>query len=606
MGKLKNCLSSLKFCIMKHAPIIFSFFLVSLSLLLESCSSGKKAYYSGNYYEAVITSTNRLRKDPNHKKSIETLRQAYPLAVQFYDDRAKAALASNAEFKWNAVVDAYTTINVMGDEIRRSPGALQVVPNPANYYAKLDEAKRNAAEEKYAAGIVALQFGTRDKAKLAYTYFKDAHAYIPGYKDVINMMDAALMAATIKVVMEPIPVMARNVQVSAVFFDDKVSEFLHTSSINDFVRFYTRPEVQRTGVTPDHIIQIEFDDYTIGQVYLQEKESVLERDSIVTGTYIAPSGLTSGNRTTQPAAPAPMENSQPVTGNPAPIIPDKPAENPQPVNQSPKEPLPVSDVPPQPSDEAKEPGQPADNKDKSAGQPDKPYDPLEDDFPSDEIKDKDRVTICHIPPGNESARHTLVIAKSALAAHLAHGDFVGACEEGKDKGKPASPGQKGQPDKANDKKPSGNSPKGNDGHAWLTELSSQPMVLLASTNPNMLSTVMMDEHSLFSDTVKIYGRAKATYYHYRKTVTSRGTVNFRIIDARTNAVLRVEKLPGEYVWVSEWATFNGDERALTPEQLSIARQREQVPPQAQDMFILFTQPIYNQLINQISSFYRNY
>lgn len=79
-------------------------------LTYDSCSSGKKAYLHGNYFEAVMTSTNRLRRDSNHKKSIETLREAYPMSVGYYEDRAKAALASNAEFKWNAVVDAYTTI----------------------------------------------------------------------------------------------------------------------------------------------------------------------------------------------------------------------------------------------------------------------------------------------------------------------------------------------------------------------------------------------------------------------------------------------------------------------------------------------------------------
>ena len=110
-------------------------------IALSACSSGKSAFEHGNYYEAVITSVNRLRKNDDHKKSVETLRQAYPMAVTFYEDRAKTSIASNAEFKWSAVVESYATINVMYEEIRRSPGALKVIPNPVNYYAKLDEAK---------------------------------------------------------------------------------------------------------------------------------------------------------------------------------------------------------------------------------------------------------------------------------------------------------------------------------------------------------------------------------------------------------------------------------------------------------------------------------
>jgi hypothetical protein len=38
-----------------------------------------------------------------------------------------------------------------------------------------------------------------------------------------------------------------------------------------------------------------------------------------------------------------------------------------------------------------------------------------------------RVTICHIPPGNASARKTITIGASAWDAHRRHGDHRGAC-----------------------------------------------------------------------------------------------------------------------------------------------------------------------------------
>lgn len=36
-------------------------------------------------------------------------------------------------------------------------------------------------------------------------------------------------------------------------------------------------------------------------------------------------------------------------------------------------------------------------------------------------------TICHIPPGNPAAAHTITIGTPAVAAHMAHGDTSGAC-----------------------------------------------------------------------------------------------------------------------------------------------------------------------------------
>mgnify|MGYP003571917197 CR=1 FL=1 len=43
-----------------------------------------------------------------------------------------------------------------------------------------------------------------------------------------------------------------------------------------------------------------------------------------------------------------------------------------------------------------------------------------------------QVTICHIPPGNPSAAHTITISINALPAHLGHGDTEGACPDGDD------------------------------------------------------------------------------------------------------------------------------------------------------------------------------
>jgi hypothetical protein len=38
-----------------------------------------------------------------------------------------------------------------------------------------------------------------------------------------------------------------------------------------------------------------------------------------------------------------------------------------------------------------------------------------------------QVTICHVPPGNPSNRHTISVGESAVPAHLRHGDYEGPC-----------------------------------------------------------------------------------------------------------------------------------------------------------------------------------
>lgn len=38
--------------------------------------------------------------------------------------------------------------------------------------------------------------------------------------------------------------------------------------------------------------------------------------------------------------------------------------------------------------------------------------------------------LCHIPPGNPNAAHTITVGEAAVPAHLAHGDTEGPCPEG--------------------------------------------------------------------------------------------------------------------------------------------------------------------------------
>jgi hypothetical protein len=38
-----------------------------------------------------------------------------------------------------------------------------------------------------------------------------------------------------------------------------------------------------------------------------------------------------------------------------------------------------------------------------------------------------KVTLCHIPPGNPANAQTITVGQAAVAAHLAHGDYLGEC-----------------------------------------------------------------------------------------------------------------------------------------------------------------------------------
>ncbi|MEZ4297305.1 MAG: hypothetical protein R3B70_20240 [Polyangiaceae bacterium] len=56
------------------------------------------------------------------------------------------------------------------------------------------------------------------------------------------------------------------------------------------------------------------------------------------------------------------------------------------------------------------------------------------------------VTVCHIPPGNPANAHTITVGSSAVPAHLAHGDTLGACDDDGDGGDGGDDGSGGSGD----------------------------------------------------------------------------------------------------------------------------------------------------------------
>lgn len=384
---------------MKSGRLLLSLLSLALTVyFFSACSSGKKAYERGNYYEAVMKSVSRLRSNTDHTKSLEALKSAYPLAIDFFKTQAQNEIASNTAFKWKNAIQSYNAINQMYEAIRQCPGCMKAVPNPVNFYAEIGPLKEKAADESYNAGINSLMKGTRDDAKRAYFNFVDVQNYMPGYKDVVEYLDKSKDVATLKVVVEQIPVPARY-NLSGGFFQDKVEEFLHNNYTEQtFIRFFTPREAQASNLKqPDQYMRLQFDDFTVGNTTLREKEESLSKDSVKVG-------------------------------------------------------------------EAKVDGK----------------------------------------------------------------------------------------------------------------------------------------------VVPVYNTVKAKLFTYRKEVVSTGLLSMVIVDAKTGGVLTHRKFDGSYAWVSQWARFNGDDRALTDQQLALCKQREQQPPGAQDLFLEFTGPIYNQLIPSIRGFYQNY
>ena len=100
-----------------------------------------------------------------------------------------------------------------------------------------------------------------------------------------------------------------------------------------------------------------------------------------------------------------------------------------------------------------------------------------------------------------------------------------------------------------------------------------------------------------------YTKVKATLTTNRREVISQGTLTARIINTVNNRVEEQRNFPGKFVWYNEWASFNGDERALTEQQKKMAKAEPVMPPPQQDLFVEFTKPILNQTVTFVRNYY---
>lgn len=743
-------------------------YLFALIIIIgSSCSSGKSAYENGNYYDAVMTAANRLCRNPGHRKSSKTLCAAYPLALKYHDERVSIAITSNVEFKWREVVQQYTLLQSMYDQIQRCPGSSAVISKPISYQVKLADARQKAAEESYNAGIMALGMGDRANAKKAYYLFVNTNDFVPGYKDVSKRIEQALAMATIKVAVEPIPVVAKNYALDAHYFDSKLNEYLVSNQANEFVKYYKMADAKSQRINPDHIVQLTFEEFSIGQVYVNEKESQVERDSVVVAYTVADTkgnlqstntevpvikpvtGVAVGTTTQNPVNSGETAKTESKTiqteksNEVTPVKTEEKAETKTEVSKSDNTTTPANKT----EDVKVEEKKPIDSDNKDVKTEEKKSDEgnnvavgvgvgvgvgvvasdKSEEKKEDANRAEEQVTICHQPPGNPDERKTLKVPQSALKAHLAHGDVTGDCsaenitekksdskdgdkKEEKSEEKKTETDKKSddknavgvgvaagagvvatdkQDEKSDDKKSDGKEssdkkdektdakPDGSDNgdkneekkenaskaeehvtichqppgkpseRKTLTVPQSAVKAHLAhgdvigecktekkddkgkdkgkdgggegmaslSVNqgtPIMIASVSSDRMwYLFNeeipvDTTKVFGKVKATVRQYEKTITSRGVLNFRILDAKTHAVISEQRMPSESVWVSEWLTYNGDSRALTPEQMNLAKRKEAPAPSNQELFAEFSKPLFDQITNKLVEFYKNY
>jgi hypothetical protein len=254
-------------------------FSIFLLILLISCSTGKKALQKGDYFSAVSKAVERLKSSPENKNAIKVVEDGYPMTLEWSQEEMDLILTSNNNFKWEQAVGLMRQVNQLSDEIRSTPAARKIISNPKTYTSELNMATEKAAYERYNAGLAEMDINTRESARIAYEHFSKADQFVNNYKNSRELMFSAKELATIRVVVQAIPVNTQRYRLSSEFFFNQVFEYLNNQfRPSGFVNFYSPNQAEKEQLqNPDFIVDMEFFDFSVGNLSRLEKEETFEK-----------------------------------------------------------------------------------------------------------------------------------------------------------------------------------------------------------------------------------------------------------------------------------------------------------------------------------------
>lgn len=263
---------------------IFLFCLAGSIVLAYSCSSGYKAYQRGDYYDACMKATEKLRSQPTNQKAQAALLNAYPRMQQNALREIDRQLVSSRPDRYDIIVSLYTQLNRVADAVFYCPKASELIPAPVTYYTEINQTLELAAGMAYNEGIKALQPGTLESARTALQYFIKADKYIPGFRDVRQRIEEARYLATLRVIVTR-PLTPPRYQLSAEFFYIRLMSAVTHNTFTHPVRFFTPEEAVAEGMNDPHqLIVLNFEDFTVGNIRESSDTREVKRDSVLVGT----------------------------------------------------------------------------------------------------------------------------------------------------------------------------------------------------------------------------------------------------------------------------------------------------------------------------------
>jgi hypothetical protein len=262
--------------------IIIAVFIASV---VFSCSTAQKSFNKGNYYDATLRAVKQLRTKPDAKKALAIVEKSYPMALEYHKQRIDAIAASNQPDKFLRIVDEYTLLNSMADEITRCPPALNAVKPVVYFHDQLKKAELLAVDEQFKSALKMLSNASIPDARLAHQKLIWVKQRQPNYNGIERQLAIAKDLATLKVVVEHLPELQKNYNIDSRVFYVRLFDQLSRSLGNDFLRFYQPNLAEELQIAPHEVVEIQFLEFVVDAVREKTSSQELSKDSVVIGSY---------------------------------------------------------------------------------------------------------------------------------------------------------------------------------------------------------------------------------------------------------------------------------------------------------------------------------
>jgi len=241
------------------------FYVIITTMLLSACASSKNYLERGDADKALADAIKKLNKSPEDEKAIAALPVLYNNIQTNRLSKITALKNEQDPARWDKIIKEYEYLQDAYDAIVSSPAAFKLI-NAESYSGNIYEAKQAAAAEYYNIGQEYLIKTDRSDTKKAYTYFKKADKFIPGFKDAKDKAREAYQKAIVNVVINPI-------QDNSYFFNsgwgntgyNYSNEYFQQSLVRDLsginkdrypAQFYTDWQARRDNIQPNWVVDL--------------------------------------------------------------------------------------------------------------------------------------------------------------------------------------------------------------------------------------------------------------------------------------------------------------------------------------------------------------